>query len=71
MKEFLSGNFEMKDLRESDVILNIKLLRGEGNGGLTLVHSHYVKKALNHIGYSDCTFGISPQDSNVLLKTIK
>jgi hypothetical protein len=31
-KDFLSNNFEMKDLREADVILNIKLLR-EGNGG--------------------------------------
>jgi hypothetical protein len=35
-KYFLSNNFEMKDLGEADVILNIKLLR-EGNGGITLV----------------------------------
>jgi hypothetical protein len=33
-KDFLSNNFEMKDLGEADVILNIKLLR-EGNGGIT------------------------------------
>ena len=33
VKDFLSNNFEMKDLGEADVILNIKLLR-EGNGGL-------------------------------------
>jgi hypothetical protein len=41
-KDFLSNNFEMKYLREADVILNIKLLR-EGNGGVTLVQSHYVE----------------------------
>jgi hypothetical protein len=37
VKDFLSNNFEMKDLGEADVILNIKLLREKGNGGLTLV----------------------------------
>ena len=36
VKDFLSSNFEMKDLGETDVILNTKLLR-EGNGGVTLV----------------------------------
>jgi hypothetical protein len=42
-RDFLSNNFEMKDLGEANVILNIKLLR-EGNGGITLVQSHYVEK---------------------------
>ena len=54
VKDFLSNNFEMKDLGEADVILSIKLLR-EGNGGVTLVQSHYVEKVLNRFGYSDCT----------------
>ena len=36
VKEFLTNNFEMKDLGEADVILNIKLLR-EGDGGVTLL----------------------------------
>ena len=49
VKDFLSNNFEMKDLGEADVILNIKLLR-EGNGGVTLVQSHYVEKVLNRFG---------------------
>ena len=35
VKDLLSNNFEMKDLGEVDVILNVKLLR-EGNGGVTL-----------------------------------
>jgi hypothetical protein len=36
VKDFLLNNFEMKDLGEADVILNIKLKR-EGNGGVTLL----------------------------------
>ena len=39
VKIFLSHCFEMKDLGEADVILNIKLLRDENNG-ITLVQSH-------------------------------
>jgi hypothetical protein len=42
----------MKDLEETDVILNIKLLR-EGNGGITLIQSHYVEKVLSRFGFSD------------------
>ena len=36
VKEFLSNNFEMKDLGEVNVILNIKILR-EGDGRVTLL----------------------------------
>jgi hypothetical protein len=50
-KDFLSNNFEMKDLVEADVILSIKLLR-EGNGGITLMQSHYVEKVLSRFSYS-------------------
>jgi hypothetical protein len=42
-KDFMYNNFEMKDLGEADVILNIKLLR-EGDGGITLVQSYYVQR---------------------------
>ena len=67
MKDFLSGNFEMKDMGEANVILNIKLLR-EGNSGITLVQSHYVEKMLNRFGYSDCTSAPTPYDPGVLLR---
>jgi hypothetical protein len=43
VKEFLTNNFEIKDLGEADVILNIKLLR-EGDGGVTLLQCHYMEK---------------------------
>jgi hypothetical protein len=36
VKDFLSNNFEMKDLGEADIILIIKVLR-EGNGGVRLL----------------------------------
>ena len=38
VKDFLSQTFEMKDLGEADVILNIKLVK-ESNGGVILTVS--------------------------------
>jgi hypothetical protein len=38
VKSFLSKNFDIKDLGEVDVILNIKLNKGEN--GITLLQSH-------------------------------
>ena len=67
VKDFLSSDFEMKDLDEADVILNIKLLREE-NGGVTLVQSHYVEKVLSRFGYSDCMPAPTPYDPSVLLR---
>jgi hypothetical protein len=66
-KDFLSNIFEMKDLEEADVILNIKLLR-KGNGGVTLVQSHYVEKVLSRFGYSECEPSPTPYDPSKLLK---
>ena len=68
VKKFLSNNFEMKDLGEADVILNIKLLREEENGGVTLVQSHYVEKVLNRFGYDDCAPAPTPYDPSVILR---
>ena len=46
VKDFLSQSFQMKDLGEADVILNIKLVK-ESNGGVILTQSHYVEKVLS------------------------
>ena len=35
VKDFMSNNFEMKDLGEADVILNVKLMRDGIGGGNT------------------------------------
>ena len=60
----------MKDLGETDVILNIKLVR-EGDGGVTLLQSHYVEKVLSRFGYSDCKPAPTPYDASKILKKNK
>jgi hypothetical protein len=67
VKKFLSSNFEMKDLGETDVILNIKLLR-EVDDRVTLLQSHYVKKVLSRFEFSDCQPAPTPYDLTVLLR---
>jgi hypothetical protein len=67
IKTFLSQCFEMNDLGEADIILNIKLLRDENNG-ITLVQSHYVDKVLSRLGYADCKSSPTPYDPSVLLR---
>src|SRR3954471_12920327 len=57
----------MKELGVADVILNIKLLKDD-NGGITLLHSHYVEKILSRFGYSDCNSSPTPYDPSVLLR---
>jgi hypothetical protein len=61
VKDFLSQKFEMKDLGEADVILNIKLIKGE-NGGVTLSQTHYVEKMLSQFGYSNSKPAPIPYD---------
>nr|ABB46939.2 retrotransposon protein, putative, Ty1-copia subclass, expressed [Oryza sativa Japonica Group] len=67
VKDFLSKSFEMKDLEVADVILNIKLLRGD-EGRITLVQSHYMDKVLSRFGYSDCKAAPTPYHPSVLLR---
>jgi hypothetical protein len=67
VKNLLSSNFEMKDLGDADVILNIKLVR-EGDGGVTLLQSHYVEKVLSRCGFSDCDPAPTPYDPSMLLR---
>jgi hypothetical protein len=42
----------MKYLEDTNVILNIKLLK-EDNGGFTIMQSHYEEKVLSSFGFSD------------------
>jgi hypothetical protein len=65
VKTFLSQSFDMKDLGEADVILNIKLIKG-GNE-ITLTQSHYVKKVLSRFGYKDNKHSSTPYDSSLVL----
>jgi hypothetical protein len=57
----------MKDLGEADVILNIKLIKGE-NGGVTLSQTHYVEKMLSRFGYNNSKPATTPYDASLVLR---
>jgi hypothetical protein len=65
VKSFLSKIFDMKDLGEADVILNIKLIKEESE--ITLSQSHYVEKVLSCFGYMDSKPSPTPYDPSVTL----
>lgn len=69
VKSFLCKSFDMKDLGEADVILNIKLIKGEN--GITLTQSHYVEKVLSRFGYKDSKPSPTPYDPSVILRKNK
>lgn len=65
VKSFLSKCFDMKDLGEADVILNIKLIKNKS--GITLTQSHYVEKILSRFGYIDSKSSPTPYYPSVTL----
>jgi hypothetical protein len=69
IKSLLCQSFDMKDLGETDVILNIKLIKEKN--GITLMQSHYVKKILSHFGYKDIKHSPTPYDLNLILRKNK
>lgn len=69
VKSFLCQNFDMKDLGEADVILNIKLIKGEN--GITLTQSHYVEKVLSQFGFKDSKPSPTPYDPSLILRKNK
>src|SRR5437667_2261936 len=69
VKFFLSKCFDMKDLGEADVILNIKLNKDES--GITLSQSHYVEKILSRFGFMDSKPSPTPYDPSVTLRKNK
>ena len=69
VKSFLSKYFDMKDLGETDVILNIKLNKDES--GITLSQSHYVEKILSRFGFMDSKPSPTPYDPSVTLRKNK
>jgi hypothetical protein len=69
VKTFLYQSFDMKDMSETDVILNIKLIKGENE--ITLTQSHYVKKVLSHFHYKDSKSSPTPYDPSLVLQKNK
>ncbi|KAJ9565193.1 hypothetical protein OSB04_001159 [Centaurea solstitialis] len=68
-KEFLSSKFDMKDMGEADVILGIKIIRGEH--GITISQSHYIERMLNKFNMKDCSPIGTPMDPTVKLMSNK
>ena len=66
---FLSKSFGIKDVREADVILNIKLIKGRSE--IILLQSHYVEKVLSLFGFMDCKSSPTSYDPSVTLKRNK
>jgi hypothetical protein len=69
IKTFLCQSFDMKDMGEVDVILNIKLIKG-GNG-ITLTQFYYVEKVLSRFGYKDSKPSLTPYEPNLILRKNK
>nr|GEW79259.1 hypothetical protein [Tanacetum cinerariifolium] len=65
-KKFLSSRFSLKDMREADVILGIKIKRE--NKGIAITQSHYIKKILKKFNRKDCSPVNTPMDPIEKLK---
>jgi hypothetical protein len=65
VKAFLCQSFDMKDLCEVNVILNIKLIKGEHV--ITLTQSHYVEKVLRRFGYKNNKPSPTPYNHSLVL----
>ncbi|GKD60277.1 zinc finger, CCHC-type containing protein, partial [Tanacetum coccineum] len=59
---FLSSMFSMKDMREADVILGIRI-KHESNR-ISISQSHYIEKVLKKFNYFNCTSVITPMDTS-------
>jgi hypothetical protein len=66
VKTFLCQSFDIKDLIETDVILSIKLIKGENE--IILTQSHYAEKVLSHFGYKDNKPSRTPDDPSLILQ---
>ena len=65
-KQFLSSNFEMKDMGEADVILGVKIKRTPN--GICLNQSHYVEKLLKKFDSFNVDPVKTPYDPSFHLK---
>ena len=64
-KVFLSSSFSMKDLGQADVILGIRIVRGEGT--ISLSQSHYIEKVIQKFNDSNSSHFATPMDPSVKL----
>jgi hypothetical protein len=59
-KQFLSQNFEMKDLGEASYVLGIEIHRDRSQKMLGLSHKAYIKRVMKKFRMHECTPNASP-----------
>jgi hypothetical protein len=69
VKTFLCQSFDMKDIDEANVILNIKLIKEEN--GITLTQSHYIENVLSCFIYKNSKPSPTPYDPSLILQKNK
>jgi len=67
IKEWLSSNFEMKDMGEAEYILGVKIQRNRSKRILSLSQENYIKKILARFNMRDCNPLDTPVASGVTL----
>src|ERR1044072_5174210 len=60
VKQFLSKNFDMKDMREASYVIGIKIHRERSRGILGLSQETYINKVLERFNMKDCSPSVAP-----------
>nr|KAJ0199666.1 hypothetical protein LSAT_V11C600325220 [Lactuca sativa] len=64
-KKFLSSSFDMKDMREAEVVLGIRIRKG--NNGISISQSHCIVKILIKFNFENCSPVSTPIDPSLKL----
>nr|KAJ0198658.1 hypothetical protein LSAT_V11C600318930 [Lactuca sativa] len=64
-KKFLSSSFDMKDMGEAEVILGIRIRKG--NNEISISQSHYIEKILKKFHFENCSPVSTPIDPSLEL----
>ena len=60
VKQFLSSNFDMKDMGEGSYVIGIKIHRDRSRGILGLSQEAYINKVLERFRMKDCSPSVAP-----------
>ena len=66
-KKWLSSNFKMKDTREANYVLGVKILRDRSKRLLGTSQETYIKKMLKRFHMHDCKPMDTPVERNLIL----
>ena len=60
VKQFLSKNFDMKDMGEASYVIGIKIHRERSRGILGLSQETYINKVLERFNMKNCSLSVAP-----------